>query len=567
MKQALRALLSEVYAENQVADLVERIDARVRAMPPRDERGSTWSAADILLISYADAIQGEQGAPLVHLRAFLREHLSGLVSHVHLLPFFPFTSDDGFAVSDYRALDPCNGGWSDVKGLSEDVSLVFDLVINHASSAHPYFQQFLSDTAPGNRYFYTADPDQDVTQVTRPRASPLLQAYETSVGTRWVWCTFSRDQVDWDFSNPDVLYEFVDVFLTYVERGASWMRLDAIAYLWKEIGTSCIHRPQTHAIVKLLRVVAQEVGPDIKLLTETNVPLAENLSYLGNGDEAHVVYNFSLPPLLLHALLTTNSRHLTAWCQSLPVLSDGCTYLNFTASHDGIGLRPAEGILDDQEIEELVACVKGFGGLATQRQKPDGSLSPYELNIALFDALQGTVDGKDAWQLERFLLSQGVMMALAGVPALYYNSFLAASNDLEGFEKTGRNRTLNRKKWTTVELEQRLSEPDGVPQQVLLGLRQMLQVRVAQAAFDPDALQECMDVDPRVVVLIRRCRRETQRLLCLFNLSNEDVVVERTDLGLHAHALLHAHYTQGKIHVGETQCSLSPYSIHWLEIR
>ena len=562
----LSRLLSVLYGEEEVPKLADRILDRLDRVSVRPARSSMWSQSDVVLIAYADAIQTAGEPPLTTLRRFLRDRLDGLIAQVHVLPFFPYTSDDGFAVSDYLAVDPIHGDWADVTALSNDVELVFDLVINHASSSHPRFQEFLRDEAPGNRYFVTADTDADVAGVTRPRAHPLLQAFETASGTRNVWCTFSRDQVDWDFSNPDVLFEFVDVFLSYVEYGASWMRIDAIAYLWKSLGTSCVHLPQTHAVVKLLRVIAEAVAPDFKLLTETNVPLEENLSYFGDGDEAHIVYNFSLPPLLTHALVTGQSDYLTRWCQSLPELPKGCTFLNFVASHDGIGLRPAEGILPPTELNRLVDCVTDFGGCLTQRRQADGSLSPYEANISLFDLFRGTVDGEDQWQVERFLVSQGVMMAFAGVPALYYNTVLAAPNDVEGFQKTGRNRSLNRKKWTVEEVGRRLDESDGVGARVLRSLKTMLQVRKARSEFHPESDQACVSVSERAFALLRTEPTSGRSILCVFNLSNVSIQVAVDRLPVSETASLNPVFKQGEVvRVAETM-RMSPYAMAWFAV-
>ena len=566
MTQRIYSLLSGVYDAAVAENLSKRIEGRLSRVKPRPGRGDHWSASDVVLIAYPDAIQDEGEAPLTSLRRFLHDHMSGLIGQVHLLPFFPYTSDDGFAVSDYRAVDPPHGEWADIEALSEDVDLVFDLVINHASASHGLFQQFLRDEAPGNRYFLTADASADVAGVTRPRASPLLQPYETAGGTQHVWCTFSRDQVDWDFSNPDVLFEFIDVFVSYIERGAAWMRVDAIAYLWKELGTSCVHRPQTHAIVKVLRAVAQEIAPNFKILTETNVPLAENLSYFGDGDEAHIVYNFSLPPVLLHALMTQDSSALTGWCQSLPPLPPGCTLLNFVASHDGVGLRPAEGILTADQLDDLVCCIRRFGGQLTHRTRPDGSLSPYEANIALFDACQGTVEGADQWQVERFLVSQAVMLSMAGVPALYYNSLLAAPNNHRGMEQTGRNRTINRTKWARSVIDERLADPSGSPARVLRVLQDMLRIRKHQAAFHPEAPQTCLMVDPRAFVVRRTSRGGGQHLVCVANLSSDSVVLARSGLELDDGAVLEAIFAHGSVDDDGVGLACSPYAMAWFSV-
>jgi len=566
MATQLRALLTDIYGEGGAPELAEKIEARLARVTRPTVRESRWAASDVVLITYADAFRNEGEPALQSLRRCLEKWLPGRINQVHLLPFFPYTSDDGFAVSDYRAVDPPHGTWADVERLSQDCELVFDLVINHASSAHPHFRAFLEGRVPENRYFLTAPHGTDVSQVTRPRAAPLLQEYETAEGPRHVWCTFSRDQVDWDFGNPAVLEEFIDIFITYIEHGATWVRLDAIAYLWKQIGTDCVHRPQTHAVVKLLRWVGEAISSDLKILTETNVPLAENLSYFGDGDEAHIVYNFSLPPLLVHALVTGQGTHLSAWCRGLPDLPEGCTYLNFTASHDGIGLRPAEGILDDVELGALVSCIQRFGGRLTQRRRPDGSLSPYEANIALFDAFKGTVDGEDDWQVERFLVSQAIMLSMAGVPALYYNSLLAAPNHLAGVEETGRNRTINRKKWTMAEVELRFADPAGSPRRVLNGLDTLLAVRQEQPAFHPASAQRCHAIDDRLFVLQRESDGGEQTILCLFNLQKDSVQIPRAALGLAPEGPTLPLFVQGTFEADAEHLTLAPYAIQWLDI-
>lgn len=567
MENKLLTLLTGLYGASQADGLARRIEQRLTAVvhpPAVRHRSSRWSAADVLLITYADSFSDNgHESPLTTLRGFLRDWVQDAVSIVHLLPFFPFTSDDGFAVSDYRVVDPANGDWNDIAALSADYALAFDYVVNHASSAHAYFRQFLNDEAPGRTYFMTAPGDADVQGVTRPRAHPLLQEYKTAGGSRWVWCTFSRDQVDWDFSNPEVMYEFVELLIDYYEKGASWLRVDAVAFLWKKIGTTCIHLEETHTAVKLFRCVAELLSPGYKLLTETNVPLAENLSYFGDGDEAHIVYNFSLPPLLLHALLTERADYLTAWCQSLPALPEGCTYLNFSASHDGIGLRPAEGILPDEELSVLVECVHSFGGRIGYRQRVDGSLSPYEANISLFDALQGTAKGTDAWQTSRFFLSQCLMSAMAGVPALYYNSLVAAPNNLAGMAETGRNRTINRKKWSRTEIDKRLEDPDKPARIVLDEIKRMLAVRKAHDAFHPLVKQVCLTVDPRVFVLNRIISELT--VTCVFNLSSETVRVPAASLGLESPETATKIYQFGVVERLAEVLSLAPYSIIWLE--
>ncbi|MEE2758005.1 MAG: sugar phosphorylase [Myxococcota bacterium] len=562
----LQALLGDIYSSETARLLAERISKRVSEVSVQIADRALWCESDVLLITYADSFSEENQPPLLSLKQFLRDYAPGLFSQVHLLPFYPYTSDDGFAVSDYLKVAGHNGSWSDIDALTNDHDLVFDYVINHGSSQHPRFKEFLDDRPPGNQYFITADPETDVSKVTRPRASSLLQEYQTAKGVQFVWCTFSRDQVDWNFANPEVLYDFVEVFIQYIEHGARWLRIDAIAYLWKQLGTNCVHLPQTHGVVKVLRAVADAISPTIKLLTETNVPQDENLSYFGDGDEAHIVYNFSLPPLLTHTLLSGDSGHLTRWCRSLPALPPGCTLLNFTASHDGVGLRPAEGILSERETKNLVNCLRSFGGLVTERRRPDGSLSPYEANISMFDAFKGTVAGIDSLQTERFLLSQCLMLALKGVPALYYNSLLATPNNLEGLKATGRNRTINRRKWTLTEVSERLDPVDGQPRRVLDGLRTMLNVRRQQTAFHPESEQVCLDLDTQLFAIKRTAANSGQCLICVFNVSDKSTQVPVADLGVVKLSERRAVYRTGDLRFDRETLGMGPYAAIWYEI-
>jgi sucrose phosphorylase len=527
----LESLLTGIYGPEQGGELCRSLAAittearrQVAAVPAAPAPGpDRWSERDAVLITYADSLRHGDEVPLVTLRRFLKQHLRGLVSTVHVLPFYPWSSDDGFAVVDYREVEPGVGDWSGIRNLATDFSLMADLVINHVSRESLWFIDFVSDRAPGRDFFRVVDPDTDLSRVVRPRNSPLLQPVHTYRGLRHVWATFSEDQIDLDFSRPQVLEEMVRVLCFYLANGVRVVRLDAIAYLWKEIGTRCIHHPHTHDIVRILRLVA-ELACDPKadpvvLITETNVPHEENIGYFGEGDEAHLVYQFPLPPLVLHALVTCDSGPLMQWGRSLAPPPAGCTFLNFTASHDGIGLRPAEGLLPEEEIEALVELVHGFGGFASMRALDDGSDRPYELNVSLFDALRGTREGEDALQVPRFLASQILMLSLQGIPALYLHSLLATPNDLDGVERTGRLRSINRRSWQLDELEPVLAG-DGDRARVFSGLRALLALRAEEPAFSPDAPQEFLPFSDALVSLRRGTGRDA--VLVLVNVTTGD---------------------------------------------
>ncbi len=519
-----RSLLERVYP-----DCAEMLLAKLFALlaphctPAAEENLHKWSENDALLIAYGDNILGSPAEPpLQTLKRFLDRYLREVVTGVHILPFSPYSSDDGFAVIDYWQVDPALGSWADVQAIARDYDLMADLVLNHVSSQSEWFAQFQRGEQPGCDYFIAVDPGLDLSQVVRPRNTPLLATVETASGTQYVWATFSEDQVDLNFANPDVLLEIVRVLVFYVvEAQAKYIRLDAVGFLWKKIGTACIHLPETHAIIRLLREILQTIDPQVVLITETNVPNRENLSYFGNRNETHAIYNFSLPPLVLNALLQGRSDHLKTWMMSMPPAPMGCAYLNFTASHDGIGLRPAEGLLDEREYEELLAAMQRYGGKISYRQKPDGSESPYEINITLFEALKGTAKGEDEWQIERFLCSQAIMMSLEGIPAFYIHSLLATSNDYARLQKTGRNRSLNRHQWEEVLLEAVLQDPESPHARVLRELSRLIQVRRQQPAFHPNATQYTLHpLNPALFVFWRQSMQRDQSIFSIHNLSD-----------------------------------------------
>ncbi|MEM7594479.1 MAG: sugar phosphorylase, partial [Cyanobacteria bacterium P01_A01_bin.83] len=440
-----KPLLEKIYEDQKI---VEQLLAQIFSLVPDKstlptENLNKWSQNEVIMITYGDSVSADTEKPLVTLNNFL-EHLQDTITGVHILPFCPYSSDDGFAVIDYLQVDEKLGDWQDVEKIAQQFDLMADLVLNHVSSQSEWFQQFKQGIKPGCDYFIEAEPETDVAAVVRPRSTPLLVQVDTVSGHKHVWATFSADQVDLNYENPDVLMEMIKIIIFYIEKGAKYIRLDAVGYLWKCLGTPCIHLPQTHALIKLFREIAQIFNPDVALITETNVPNRENLSYFGNRDEAHLIYNFSLPPLILNALLQGKSDHLKTWMMSMPPAPRGCAYFNFTASHDGIGLRPTEGLLTADEYQTMLSLMEQFGGKISMRSKPDGSQSPYEINISLFDALKGTAKGEDEWQIERFLCSQTIMMALEGIPAIYIHSLLATPNNYAGLEQTGRNRTINR---------------------------------------------------------------------------------------------------------------------------
>ncbi len=531
---------------------------------PHSPRPSRWDQSDVVLITYADQVHQQGCTALASLRHFFLDYqLTDVISTIHLLPFYPSTSDDGFSVVDYRAVDPTLGDWDDIERLAEHVDLAFDLVLNHVSRHSQWFQHYVRGESPYDGYFIAVEPATDLSAVTRPRSLPLLTPVETAGGERHVWSTFSPDQIDLNYANPAVLLELVDLLLFYVRRRARFVRFDAVAYLWKEIGTRCIHLPQTHAIVKLTRDVLDMLAPAVVLLTETNVPHAENISYFGEGDEAHLVYQFSLPPLLADALLQHDASVFRHWLSEVSVTRRGTTFFNFTASHDGIGVRPLEGLLPEERRNLLVQAAVRRQGLVSTRRNSDGTDSPYELNITYLDLLADEEAVASPKQRLRFLSSQAIMLALRGIPGIYFNSLVGTGNDLEAARASGLARRINRHKFQRDEIDQALANRDSLPCQIFTHYRHMLSVRVAQPAFHPEAAQQVLPVrHPALLAFVRTSLDAQQQIVVLANLSDQPLPI---DFGQWPNLSVNVDLLTGHKPRAD-QYTLTPYQVAWLDV-
>ena len=571
--QRLSAHLGALYPDDDCDGLAERI---VNLFWP--DRGKMikrrkivdkhlWDESDIALITYGGTFRSEGERPLRTLHRFLQQHIGQTIGAVHILPFFPYSSDDGFGVIDYLQVDENLGDWSDIEAIAGDYRLMGDLVINHGSSKSAWFQQFLSDEAPGKDYYYTADPAADLGQVVRPRSHPLLTPFRTESGDRHVWSTFSTDQVDFDFTNPEILLEFVKIIAAYIDHGVRIFRLDAVAFLWKKIGTPSINLDETHEIIRLLRTLMDHHAETLIIITETNIPNHENLTYFGNQNEAHVIYNFSLPPLLTHALLTGNALYLKRLTRSNPPALIGCTYLNFTASHDGIGLRPTEGALPQGEVEQMLAAIQGFGGRVSMRRGPGGTEKPYEMNISYFEAMQGTLDGPDEHQINRFMAAMAIMLALEGIPAIYIHSLLATPNGYEEVNLTGRNRSINRRQLDFDDISAKLADPVTVEAQVFSRLLSLVAVRKKQKAFHPNAVQFTLALPEGLFGVWRQSRDRKQSIFAITNVTKEEKMLSLSDINLIAGDNWWD-LISGQIIVDiESYFSLSPYQTVWISNR
>ena len=530
--QLYRSVVGEERLKKIVDDLIGAIGASAAPVQTGPAHpADLWSQRDIALITYGDSIVDGGSKPLKVLRDFCEKWLANCVTWVHILPFFPWTSDDGFSVLDYSSVNQALGDWNDINDIATDYRLMADLVLNHCSSRSAWFDNFKQGIDPGRGYFFTKGSSFDVSRVVRPRTSDLTMPVVTWEGEQQVWCTFSHDQVDFDFSNPDVLLEFIRIIRLYLDRGVRIFRLDAVAFTWKRSGTTCINLPEAHDLVRLLRSLIEWVQPDAIIITETNVPNIENLAYFGQRDEAHCIYNFALPPLLIHTLVEADSSRITRWLMSMPPAILGTTYFNFLASHDGIGLRPVEGLLSEGELDSMIDRLQENGALLSWREHADGTRTVYEVNVSLFDAFKHIGEAVDL-TLERMILAHAILLGLEGVPAIYLHSFLATNNDLSRVGNTGHNRAINRHQWALDELTGLLNDAKSQHARCLQAIKQLIDTRQGQPAFHPNATQFTLNCGRSIFGIWRQSPDRAQSIFCLYNVTPTSTTIAAASLNL-----------------------------------
>jgi len=513
----LERILKVFYA-HKPAGLLER----EREFHPPDR----FTERDVILITYGDLLVRKNQSPLRTLGNFCDSYLKGTINTIHILPFFPSSSDRGFSVIDFETVDPFLGSWDDIHALEARYQLMFDGVINHVSSKSRWFVEFCAGNPEYEDFFIWFANESDLTpeqrrMIFRPRTTPVLTRYETLKGARFVWTTFSPDQIDLNYRNPRVLLRVIEILLLYIRQGADILRLDAVTYLWEQPGTRCIHLEQTHGIIKLLRDIVSLVAPHVALVTETNVPHEENVAYFGNGrDEAHMVYNFALPPLVLHAFYAENADSLTEWAASLHAPSDRATFFHFLDSHDGIGLLGARGILQAGEIDRLCRRVEAHGGLISHKTAEDGSVVPYELNITWYSALNNKRDGDPLHvQIRRFIASRAIALVLQGVPGIYLHSLFGTHNDHAALEATREKRGINRAIVDCRSLMRSMRHPGSKKSRINASLGKMIQCRTRHRAFHPNGPQRILSLSSRVFAVLRTTPEGGDCVVALTNVS------------------------------------------------
>ncbi|EDK4067728.1 sugar phosphorylase [Listeria monocytogenes] len=556
----LRKRLSRLYAEDVVDSLAARIEARVQQTQQRKlTRKDQWDEKDIVLITYGDQFKEESQKTLTTFKKMYDNYLKSTFEVVHFLPFYPYSSDDGFSVIDYKAVNPELGDWEDIKEMEQSARLMFDFVCNHMSAKSDWFKRYLAGDEEFRNFFVEMDPKTDLSSVTRPRATPVLTPFQFDSGkVGHIWTTFSEDQIDLNFACPEVLYKMIDVLMFYLEEGAEYVRLDAVGFMWKVPGTSSIHLEETHEIVKLFRDLVDIAAPGTIIITETNVPHVDNISYFGNGEkEAHMVYQFPLPPLVLHAIHHGNAEALRNWAKNLELPEGKRTFFNFLASHDGIGLNPVRGIIPEAEILALVNDLEEEGALVSYKQNPDGSKSPYEINVTYMDALSKQADTDDL-RLSRFLVAHAVLMSIPGVPAVYVQSILGSRNDYSGVETTGHNRSINRKKYDLAEITAELEQAGSLRKATYDALTKLISTRKAESLFHPEIPMEVLESTAELFVVKRSS--DVESTILIHNLSEKEVSYS-LDSGVYTNLY------SGSTVTGSDSIKLRGYEFCWLKTK
>tara|TARA_A100001388_G_C28768838_1_gene502513 strand:+ start:1343 stop:3076 length:1734 start_codon:yes stop_codon:yes gene_type:complete len=531
----IKSYIRKIYKNNRDASrllnsIVSLIDEDNLASKKK-LTSKNWSQKSSFLITYADSIKSENDSPLLVLNQFLQKYIDSIDS-IHILPFMPSSSDSGFSVIDYYKIDEKFGDWKDLNLISKNKNIMIDIVLNHASRNSKWFANFLKGSGQGHDFFKVVKDWNGIAQIERPRSSELFQKIQTVDGEKNVWCTFSHDQIDLDFSNPAVLLEFLKIIKFYIKKNIKIFRLDAVAFLWKKQNTSCINLQETHYIIKLIRFVSTLIDKNAILITETNIPSKENLSYFGNNDEAHWIYNFTLSPLILFTLLSGNCSQLRKWSMTMPPAQEGNAYFNFLASHDGIGLRPVEGKLDSTELYRLINKMRDLGGKISYKTSQWGEEIPYEINITYLDSLKSTFNGEEKFQIKRFICAHTIMFAMEGIPAIYIHSFLGTKNDHKAIAAGEGNRSINRFKWDKKDIYKNLEDKNSNNFYIMSKLNSLLNIRSKQPAFHPNATQFTLNLGDEVFGLWRQDKKRKQSIFSIYNVTSKSVKLSLQKINL-----------------------------------
>ena len=561
--------LGFLYGKDRAQNIFKKINELIDRYQKNGERKTPkadfLNEKDVVLITYGDNIQAANKNPLQYLFKFAHEYLNQAINIIHILPFYPYSSDDGFSVIDYKRVNPALGDWKDIEDIGQKFNLMFDLVPNHISSESIWFKEYLKGNPKYDDYFISIDKDTDLSSVTRARTHPLLTKFKRKGEDIYLWTTNSPDQVDINFANENVLLEIIDVILFYANKKARVIRLDAIGHIWKKLGTSCINLKETHYVIQLIRAILDEIFPGTLLLTQTNVPHKENISYFGNGyDEVQLVYQFALPLLVLHTFYTGDASRLLEWASRLKNVSDKTAFFNVLATHDGLGVVPVKAILTDKEITDIADNIKERGGFVSYKTVKDGIKEPYEMNITYYSTIADSKNSEEL-NIKKFIASQAIILSLLGIPGIYIHSLFGTENYLEGVEKTGQKRTINRKKLQYDKLKEDLENSDSREHRIFTEFTKLINKRKSEKAFHPNGKQEVLFLKKGIFSLLRTSPNGKEKIIALHNITDniQELCIIKNQHNLNKKQCYDI--ISEKI-INIEIISLKPYQIMWLKI-
>ena len=568
-REIIKEKLTLIYGEKRSKKIIIEIEKLLKKYSKnisfQNKKKTFLDEKDIVLITYGDSITEANKKPLKTLYKFIDKYLTEQINIVHILPFYPYSSDDGFSVIDYKKVNPALGDWKDIEDIQQKIDLMLDLIVNHISSKSIWFKEYLKGNPEYDNYFISVDKDTDMSSVVRARAHPLLTKFKRKGEEIYLWTTFSSDQIDLNYANEKVLIKVIDVILFYASKKARIIRLDAIGHTWKKLGTSCINLKEIHDIIQLIRTFLNEIYPDVLLITETNVPHQENIGYFGNGyNEAQLIYQFALPLLVLHTFYTGDASRLLEWASKIQDISDQTTFFNVLATHDGLGVVPVTNILTDQEITDMVNDVREKGGYISYKIVKDGTEKPYEMNITYYSAIADPKNS-DELNIKKFIASQAIILSLIGIPGIYIHSLFGTKNYLKGVEKTGQKRTINRKKLPYDKLKEDLANSNSREHKIFTEFMRLIHKRKSEKAFHPNGKQEVLFLKRELFSLLRTSPDGKERIIALHNITDN---IQELCLIKNQYNLNKKQYydiISEKI-IDIEKISLTPYQIMWLKV-
>ena len=465
----------------------------------------------VQLITYPDSL----GGTLKDVSNFVDIYLADAIGGVHVLPFYPSSADRGFAPLTHLEVDPTFGTWDDIKKISKNYDVVADLTVNHLSYESKYFQDYLANgsASPYADMFLEVEKFlerheaalESLNTIYRPRPTLPFSTFKLYDGTtKQIWTTFTNHQIDLDVESAvtrQIMKKFIDHM---VQNGVNLIRLDAVGYTVKRPWTSSFLIPETYDFIRWLQSVTP---PEVELLAEIHHNPAQQLSLLESGT-VDWVYDFSLPFLALHALLSGTGTNLRHWIEKRPD-----KLITTLDTHDGIGVVDVEGLVTEEEIAETLVWVESNG--ANQALRASGTnaenLDIYQLNSTYYSAL-----GEDD---DAYIAARAIQFFIPGIPQVYYVGLLAGRNDYELLTKTNHGRDINRHNYNWPEILQ------AMDLKVVQRLLRLMRFRSSHPAFNGD-FQLLPSEEGKLVL---RWELDGVHAEACVNLREKSVVVEYID--------------------------------------